>query len=290
MKLKLEQLHTFKQVVEFNGFSAAANQLDISKVAVSKQIAQLEQALKTKLFDRNARKLSLTQSGTLLYQHALQLLESANELEEIFARQHKEPEGLLRIMVTPHFSEFFLVPHLNQFMSLYPKIQLELILEERFPHLEAEKIDLFIGSSMPGYDNLVRKKIGTTRYIFCASPGYLQQQGVPLLPKDLSSHRYLNHTMRVPNHIISFTKDQSLMVKPVLQINNTQALLQCAIHGVGLVKLHEYVVREAIQKGQLIEVLDKHGENDVPIYLFYTYQKFIPNKIKIMLSFLDGLF
>ncbi|MCS5708738.1 LysR family transcriptional regulator [Candidatus Berkiella cookevillensis] len=288
MKLKLEQLHLFKQVADSNSFTAAATILGISKVAVSKQIAQLELILKVPLFERTTRKLALTPQGEMLYQHSVAVLQQVQNLEDAFSALQSTPSGNVRIMVTPHFAEYFLLPHLPEFLSTYPEVKIEILLEERFPHLEKENIDIFMGSSMPGYDNLVRKQIAQTRYVLCASPQYLERYGTPHTPKDLIKHRYLTHTMRRPSDVIHFSKGEDLKVSPILSLNDTKALLQCAINHMGIVKLHDYVVQEMLCQKKLIALLPSYHEETIPIYLFYTYRKFLPNTMRVLLDFIEA--
>lgn len=287
MKLKLEQLHLFKQVADHNSFTAAGAVLGISKVAVSKQISQLELTLKVSLFKRTTRKLALTTQGEMLYQHCLEVLQQVQNLEDAFSALQNSPAGHLKIMITPHFAEHFLIPHLAEFLEYYPDIKVEILLEERFPHLEKENIDIFIGASMPGYDDLVRKQIATTHYVLCASPEYLKKQGTPHTPKDLMKHQYLTHVMRTPSDVISFSKGETVKIHPILSLNDTKALLQCAINHMGIVKLHDYVVKDALQEGKLVEILAPYHEEKIPIYLFYTYRKFLPHTIRVLLDFIE---
>lgn len=287
MALKLEQLVAFKYVVENQGFTSAAVKLNLSKVAVSKQIAQLERQLQTKLIQRTTRQFALTAPGLELYKQALTLLEQVDQIEKSFADQQQAPQGHLRIMATPYFASIYLLPRLAEFLQRYPQIKLELLLAERFPHLAQEQIDVFVGASLPGYDSLVRKKVGETRYVFCASPAYLQRYGIPMQPNDLKQHRYLNHSMRIPNDTVHFAHAASISVTPYLIINDTAALLTCARAHMGIVKLHEYLVHTDLKDGILQEVLPKYSEKNVPVYLFYTQQSYVPLKIKAFVEFLD---
>lgn len=285
MKLKTEHLHVFRQVVDSRGFTAAGKVLGVSKVAISKQISQLEATLKTRLINRDTRKFALTEQGMALYQDSQSILDQLEEIQMQFSMQQVIPHGSLKVMATPHFGQLFLLPYLAEFLERYPKIELEVLLEERFPHLENENIDIFMGASLPGYDTLVRKKLWQTRYVFCASPIYLKENDTPNRPNDLINHRYLNHAMRQSN-VVTFKNSKELQIKPYLLINDTQALLTCTLNNMGIVKLHEYVVRDALKRKKLVEVLPEFSEDNVPIYIFYTEQKYLPSKTRVMLEFI----
>jgi len=290
MDIKLEQLHVFLAVVKYHSFSEAALHLGVSKVAVSKTISKLERELTCALFTRTTRKLSLTDNGRNLMNHADNILSATSDLKDAFSSYQAQPQGMLRVMSTAYFGEKYLIPNIAQFQKLYPDLGIELIFEERFPHLEKEQIDIFIGASMPGYDELVRKQFSTTRYVMCASKKYLKQYGTPQKPEDLLKHRYITHSMRQPDNILSFDGAPDLNINPILRLNDANALLQCALNHIGIIKIHDYKVKSEIQNNKLIEILPKYHKKSWPLYLFYTHKKYTPKKIRVMLDFLEGIF
>tara|TARA_R110002110_G_scaffold404606_1_gene623161 strand:+ start:195186 stop:196064 length:879 start_codon:yes stop_codon:yes gene_type:complete len=289
MNIKLEQLHVFLTVVKYHSFSAASIRLGISKVAVSKTISTLEKELGCTLFNRTTRKLNITEQGINLEQHANNILAASAELTDAFTRYQAQPQGTLRIMSTAYFGEKYLIPNIHKFQTLYPELQLELIFEERFPHLEKEQIDIFIGASMPGYDGLVRKQFTQTRYIMCASKSYLKQHGTPQKPEDLFNHHYITHSMRQPDNVLSFDGHPDITLNPTLRINDANGLMQCALNNLGIIKIHDYKVKEALASQQLIEILSQYHKKTWPVYLFYTHKKYTPKKTRVMLDFLEGI-
>lgn len=288
-QFKLEQLHIFLLVAKLGNFSKAAKKLGVSKVAVSKNIGLLEKQLSCTLFDRTTRKLALTEAGHHLLQHAEAVLQASNELSNAFSEYQTKPSGKLKLMITPYFAENLLLPNIGSFIEAYPNLQLEIVIEERFPHLKNENIDLFIGSNMAGYDELVAIPIFKTRYVMCASPKYLQKSDVLEKPEDLLNHQYITHSMRKPSNELSFDKGPVLTLDPYLSVNSTRALMTCAHQNLGIIKVHEYVARKALEDNTLTEVLPDYHKKTFPIKMFYTHQKYLPQKTRLMIEFFKSL-
>lgn len=147
-----------------------------------------------------------------------------------------------------------------KFIAKNPKWEIKLELAERFPDLEKENIDLIFGMSMPESLDLVRKRVATTRYVLCASPQYLKKYSPPKTLEDLRQYRYLAYSMRWPDHVILFKNNREVTVQPFLRINDSQALRDCAIQGMGIVQLHDYLVSDALEDGRLIELLREFSQ------------------------------
>lgn len=280
----LERIQTFVKVAEANSYVAVARQLHLSKAAISKQISSLEQELGIKLLERTTRRLSLTEAGSLYYAHCKRLLEMINEMDGLISTMRKEPSGTLKLFCARYFGEQVIVPNLREFMETYPQVKVNLWLEERMPDLVKEEVDLLIGVSMPGPPEAIRRTIGKTRYIFCASPSYLERFGTPEKPLDLIHHRYITHAMRQPDHVLRFS-DLQVNVDPYLRINDAWAMLKCALDGLGIVKMHDYMVKESLQSGQLIELLEPYSREEYALYLYYMPNRYLSPKIRHFIDF-----
>lgn len=283
----LERLQTFVKVTEANSFVAVAKQLKLSKAAISKQISLLEQELGVKLIERTTRRLSLTEAGSLYYAQCKRLLELMGEMDELVSTMRKEPTGTLNLFCNRYFGEHLIVPHLGEFMEAYPKLKVNLRLEERIPDFVKEEVDLLIGVSILGPPEAIRRTISKTRYIFCASPSYLERFGTPEKPTDLVHHRYITHSMRQPNHLLTFG-DLQLTLDPYLRINDAWAMLKCALNGLGIVKLHDYMVKESLESGHLVEILQPYSQEEYAIFLYYMQNRYLSPKIRHFIDFLLG--
>ncbi|HBD9374642.1 TPA: LysR family transcriptional regulator [Legionella pneumophila] len=282
---KFDRIIYFIAVVEEHGFATAARKIGVSTAAVSRQIARLEAELKAELLVRTTRKLSLTDIGARYYQQCKKALLELNEADIAIANSQNEAVGILNVTSSRYFAMRFLLPYLPEFMDLNPKLQIKIELAERFPDLAQESVDVLFGVSMEGPPELVRKRVSTTRYVLCASPDYLANNGVPKIPSDLAKHRYITHSMRNPDNLVTFKGDEQIYVEPVLWLNDSRALCECAILGMGIIKLHEYIVAEALQDGRLIEILPEFQESNLSVYLYYQASRYLQPKIRRFIDF-----
>ncbi|HAU1605161.1 TPA: LysR family transcriptional regulator [Legionella pneumophila] len=282
---KFDRITYFIAVVEEHGFAAAARKFGVSTAAVSRQIARLEAELKVELLVRTTRKLSLTDIGARYYQQCKKALLELNETDIAIANSQNEAVGILNVTSSRYFAMRFLLPYLPEFMDLNPKLQIKIELAERFPDLAQESIDVLFGVSMEGPPELVRKRVSTTRYVLCASPDYLANNGIPKIPSDLAKHRYITHSMRNPDNLVTFKGDEQIYVEPVLWLNDSRALCECAMLGMGIIKLHEYIVAEALQDGRLIEILPEFQEPHLSVYLYYQASRYLQPKIRRFIDF-----
>ncbi len=278
-------MKTFVTVVQESSFAKAASKLSISSPAVSKQISLLEQELGMQLLARSTRALSLTEAGASYYEQAKKVIKEFDELATIVNEGHKEPAGTLKVAAAVHFAKAQLIPHLSKFLSLYPKISLTLELMERFPDMESEGIDIVIGMSRPVSELCIQKTVGYTHYVLSASPAYLNEFGIPKRPQDLKKHRYIDHSLRVPVHITRFKGGKEVHFEPYLLVNDTGAMKELALQGLGIVKLHAYMVEEELNSGKLVEVLKDFREEKQPILVNFMPYKHLPPKIRSFLDF-----
>ncbi|MBA4697095.1 MAG: LysR family transcriptional regulator [Legionella sp.] len=282
---KLDRINAFISVVEHNSFASAARAQGISTAAMSRHIARLESDLKVTLLNRTTRQISLTEVGADYYQHAKKALAGLIEAEMAIATSREEPTGLLTVMSNRHFALKYLIPKLSVFMKCNPKLQVNVELAERFPDLTKENIDLIFGVSMEGPDTLVRRQVAMTRYVLCASPAYLKKYGDLHVPADLGKHHYITHSMRKPDNLIKFQGGREIYVEPVLWLNDSQAMCECAMQSMGIVNLHDYIVADALQNGRLVEILPEFAERKQPVYLYYQQSKYLQPKIRRFIDF-----
>ncbi len=282
---KLEQIATFICVVEEQGFAAAARKKSISTAAVSRQVTALERELGTQLLQRTTRHIALTDVGAEYYQQCKSTLSALNEAEAAIVQSKNEATGTLTVMAIHYFAIKHILPTLPEFMRLNPKLCINLQLAENFPNLEKEGVDILFGVSVEGSDELVRRRVTTTRYVLCASPDYLKKHGTPKAPIDLTQHQYITHTMRKPNTSLVFKDGYAIQLNPMLFLNDTHAMRECAINGLGIVNLHDYMVLDALKNGQLVEILADYQEPKKNVYLYYRQSRHLQPKIRRFIDF-----
>jgi DNA-binding transcriptional LysR family regulator len=280
-------IKTFSKVVELNSFSAAARFFKISVPAVSKQISLLEDSLGVELLTRTTRRISLTEVGHQYYQQCKNIMIAIDNAENLITSVRAKPMGSLKIKCPRYFSDKIIVPRLKAYMNEYPQVEIDLEVAERTPYLLEEELDIVVGMGLQNVDDSVKKEITTTRYVYCASPDYLKKHTIPQIPKDLIGHKYITHTMRMPNDILNFKNNEQIYIKPALYLNDSNAILNCAKEGIGIIKLHHYMVADALASGELIELLSTYQEKPTPIYLFYSPQKYLQPKVRSFIDFIS---
>ncbi len=281
---KFEQMTAFIDTVEESGFAAAGRKQGLSRASISRQISALEAALGVQLLHRTTRQITLTNTGREYYQQCKNALQALQEAENAIVESREEATGVLHIVGSRYFSGRHLLPRLPEFMAQNPKLQVYFELAERFPDLSKEGVDILFGVSIDGPSELVRKRVAGTRYILCASPAYLAEYGTPVMSMELTKHRYITHTMRKPADILTF-KGKEVYVEPILWLNDSMAMCECALRGMGIIKVHDYLVADALQEGRLVEILPTCREPPISVYLYYQQSRYLQPKIRRFIDF-----
>ncbi len=286
----LAQLQTFVLTSELGSLAAAARQLGISPAAISKQLTRLEQELGVQLLHRSTRRIALTEIGNHYYQQCRRIFEEVEAASALVSQVKAMPHGQLKVVSGRHFASTYITPCISEFLSLYPQIELQLELAERIPDLHAEGIDVMIGMSISATGDVIQKKIASTRYAYCASPNYLNQYGTPIKPDDLHQHRYITHSMRRPDDELEFGPHKVVKLKPYIRVNDAQTMLHFALEGLGIVKLHHYVVNTYLKQGNLQEVFRDYTHQEIPLYVAYPQRRFMPSKSRCFIDFITAKF
>lgn len=282
---KFDRIATFLAVIEENGFAAAARKKGVSTAAISRQVAALEQELGAQLLLRTTRQISLTEVGEEYYQQCKKALSELYDAEIAIAKSKNEATGILHVMANRYFAITYLLPKLPEFMQLNPNLRVHFQLAERFPNLEKEDIDILFGVSIEGSAELIRRRVTTTRYVLCASPKYLKIHGTPEVPADLIKHHYITHSIRKPNNVVFLKEDKDIHVNPTLWLNDSYAMRECAIHDMGIVNLHDYMIVDALKDGRLVEILQEYQEPQKNVYLYYRQSRYLQPKIRRFIDF-----
>ena len=185
---RLREMEMFARIVEAGSFSAAARDLNMGQPAVSKTIANLENRLGVRLLTRSTRKLSPTEAGTAFYERAVRAISEADEAEAAARGAGAGLEGRLRVSAPVTFSRLHLVPKLGSFLDAHPKVQLELLMDDRVVDLVAENIDVALRMGVLTDSALRARKLGHDERLVIASPSYLARRGTPRTPADLLEH------------------------------------------------------------------------------------------------------
>lgn len=288
-------LPIFVALVEAGSFSKAGEQLNSSKSAVSKRISQLEDELGVRLFNRTTRSLTLTEAGEEYYDYASQALALAKEAEYAVSRLQAKPKGKLKISVPMTFGRLYIACLIPSFLSRYPDIQIEMIMDDKRQDFIKQGFDIGIRIGDLEDSSLIAKKIAVCRSVICASSHYLEQNGSPEKPDDLRDHNCLFYSYFRAGQDWHFykhkdTKNQQLIKVPAkgnYRVNNSDALYEAAIVGLGVVNMPTFIVGPDIRTKKLEQVLIDYPLPVHGIYAIFPERKHLPTKVRVFIDFLQ---
>lgn len=286
----LSDVAVFVQVVESGSFTAAADRLRVSKSVVSKYVTRLEDRLGARLLNRTTRRLSLTEVGSVFYERSREGLSTIEEAEQEVSRLQSRPSGTLRLNTPMTFGVMHVAPALPAFMKAYPDVAVDVSLDDRKVDVIEEGFDLSVRISELPDSSLVAKRLASCRHVVVASPAYLEAHGTPRRPEDLIGHnvisyRYqesaLNWHFRGPDG-----KPVSMPVSGSLQMNNSLALREAMLAGVGIARTPTFVVGEDIRSGSLVPLLPGYEALELSIFLVYPQRRHLSPKVRAFIEFM----
>lgn len=289
----LNSWDSFVKVVECGSMAAAARRLDCTRAQISKQVGELERAFGVRLFERSTRRLSLTPSGEIFYQHARRALEAVESTEVAVKNLGEVPRGMLRVSASISFGRLYVAPLLPLLVEEYPELNCELILTDQLVDLVEDNIDLALRLTRAPPDDIVARKMVALRRVVCATPAYLEKHGTPLTPHDLVGHPCFSYLPAERNNawrlLDAHGEELSVPVGSKFQFNNVDCVLDAVLAGHGLAILPTYLCGSHLAAGRLRTVLDDYE----PLTGFgrYLYACYTPSRVRVpkVRVFLDRL-
>ncbi|WP_340115720.1 LysR family transcriptional regulator [Pelagibius sp. 7325] len=290
---RLDEMEIFAEVVEAEGFSAAARRLGLSKSAVSKQVGRLEDRLGVRLLNRTTRRLSLTEAGATFYDACRRVLDEAASAEQAVSDLAAAPRGLLRLNAPMSFGFLHLGPAIPAFHARYPQITVDAAMNDRFVDLVEEGYDVAIRIGALRDSSLVARRLAPCRAVLCASPDYLARRGHPRRPEDLAGHDCLLYANSANPREWTFHGQrgrQAVAVKGPLIANNGDVLCGAAVAGMGITRLPTFIVGPQLREGRLEVVLPGHPLPDQGIHAVYPHGRNLSPKVRVFVDFLADHF
>lgn len=278
----------FTRVVETGGFSAAARELNMSKSAVSKHVAGLEERLGVRLLNRTTRKLSPTEVGTAFYERALRIVQDVEETEDAISALHTEPRGSLRLNVPMSFGYAHIAPALADFVARYPDITIDMVLNDRVVDLLDEGFDVAIRIAKLPDSTLIARKLAPFRVSLCATPEYWKKHGTPKEPAELTKYNCLIYSYLSNKNEWQFQGPDGVIPVKVsgnIQANNGDALKAAALAGAGVFASPSFIVSEEVKSGKLQPVLEEYMQTDLAIYAVYPHNRYLSAKVRAFVDF-----
>ena len=266
------KLKIFYAVAEAGNFTKATYILNLSQSAISRQIQSLEQELKTQLFERHARGLSLTENGEYLFKTAREVISKLKDVESTLMDKKNKLSGKLTVTTVVSFGTTWLTPRIQEFMKLNPEIEIELIFDDKELDLSTRQADIGIWMRRPKQLNYVQKKLIDINYHIYGSTKYLEQIGHPKTLQELNKHNFISYGKGAPSPV--FNPDWALKLgvkdnkkrKPVMKVNSIYGLLLAVQSGVGLAALPDYIT---ISVPNIVKVLPQIEGPKTEAYFVY---------------------
>ena len=267
-----DKLKVFHAVAEAGNFTKATYVLNLSQSAISRQIQSLEQTLKTQLFERHARGLSLTENGEYLFKTAHEVISKLKDVESTLIDKRDKPSGKLTVTTVVSFGTTWLTPRIQEFMKLSPEMEIELIFDDRELDLSTRQADIGIWMRRPKQLNHIQKKLIDIHYHIYGSTKYLEQYGHPKTVSELNKHKFISYGKGAPSPV--FNPDWALKLgvkdnkkrKPIMKVNSIYGLLLAVQSGVGLAALPDYIT---VSVPNIIKVLPQIEGPKTEAYFVY---------------------
>ncbi len=287
---KLTSMKVFERVAKAGSFVGGARELGISRAMATKHIMFLEGDLRTRLFNRTTRSLSLTDMGVAYLERCSQVLLDIDEMESAITYLQSELRGTLKISAPPVIGATHITRAVAEFLKLYPDLNVEMVLQSNHADLIEDGIDIAICLGDLDDTSMVARKLASSSMIVCGSPDYLEKYGIPQTPEDLLNHSCLVNWASAPQDKWKFKTDKgftTINASGRMQSNVAEAIRVAALNGLGLVVLATYVVRRDIEKGKLKTVLQDYALPPLDIHAVYPHRKYLSAKVRCFLDFLQ---
>ena len=283
MPLDWDKLRVFHAAAKAGSFTHAADALNLSQSAISRQVSALEEEVGVPLFLRHARGLKLTEQGDMLYNTANDVLVRLENARIRLTDSKDHPSGNLKVTTTAGLGAGWLTDRIPEFTEAYPDINLQLIFSNEELDLGMREADCAIRLSQPMQPDLIQRKLFTVHFHIYASPAYLTKHGAPKSIADLGKHRLVTFGEPVPAYLrdvnwleVAISESDSLEAPRLLQINDLRSIRRAVQAGAGVAMLPDYLVGEDLGLERLLP------ETDMPSFdTFFCYPEAIKHAAKL---------
>lgn len=287
------RMRCFIQVVEQEGFSAAARHMGRSKALVSKYISELEDELGVRLLNRTTRQISTTEAGQAYYSEAIDILQRIDDLQTAVRDTHQQARGQIRVSGPRALGDRDLARAIMEFMLENPEISLDLKLEDRFVDMVEEGFDVAVRLTELADSSLIARKLAPFHVITAATPAVIAAHGRPLVPGDLADMPFIIDTnYRFRSNLDYFVDGErkSVAVRGRVEVNSAEAAREAALADLGFVRTPLFMIRKDLAEGRLVAVLSEFENQATAIYAVYPHRKHLSGKVRAFVDFLVGWF
>ncbi len=290
----LARMQAFIDVVEAEGFSAAARKVGRSKALMSKYVRELEDELGILLINRTTRQFSLTEAGQIYYQNSSEIVSRVDELQEAVREAGSGLKGRLRISAPRSLTDLEIGLPIVEFAAEYPDINLEVNLDDRIVDLVEDGFDVAIRVSRLADSALIARKLTDFRLLLCASPAFIEAHGKPETPRDVAEFPVIVDTngRSRSNWVFLDTEGKEYMVpvNTVMEVNSPEVAKRAALAGLGMTVSPSFSVAKEIRDGSLVSMLEDHMPHGRGVYAVYPHRRHVSAKVRVFVDFMAEWF
>ena len=291
----LTRMRAFIDVVEAEGFSAAARRTGRSKALLSKYVRELEDDLGALLLNRTTRQFSLTEAGHTYFRTASDILKEIDNLADLVRENNADLKGRLRVSVPRTFIDADVGQSLIDFAKAHPDVSLDIVAEDRFVDLIEESFDLAIRITKLEDSGMIARKLCDFRVYACATPDYVARYSPLSHPQDLAGKPVIIDTNLRSHNNMRFQDPVgggqiSVPVAGPIEVNTPQATLKASRAGLGVAMVPDFLALPFIRSGELVTLFDDYIIKDRGIYAVYPHRRYLPAKVRVFVDFLSNWF
>ncbi|MFZ1813469.1 MAG: LysR family transcriptional regulator [Rhizobiaceae bacterium] len=290
----LTRMQAFIEVVDAEGFSAAARKMGRSKALMSKYVRELEDELGTLLLNRTTRQFSLTEAGEIYYHSSNEILNRISDLQDSVREAGSGLKGRLRVSAPRSLTDMEIGLPIVEFAAEYPDISLEVTLDDRLVDLVEDGYDVAIRISRLSDSALIARKLAGFGLALCASPEFIEKHGKPNHPRDLPGFPAVVDTNWKGRANWIFLDDDkreiTVTVNPVLEVNSPEVAKRAALAGLGLTMVPGFSVEDEIASGRLVSLMADRFPTGSGIFAVYPHRRHVPAKVRVFVDFMAKWF
>lgn len=284
---RLAAINVFVAIAEAGSLSAAGRRLGLPLATVSRNLSALEDHVRARLITRTTRRLVLTEPGLQYLESCRRILAELETAELRLAGDQAEPQGELAFTAPVVFGRLHVLPVVVAFLAAHPRVSARMLLVDRIVDLVEEGLDLSVRVGPLADSSLIATRVGATRYVACASPGYLAKHGTPSNPRDLTDHDCISfNTLFLPERWRFYgQKRQVVTVQPRLSVNTAEAAIDAAVAGVGITRVLSYQAASRLADGSLRLILEDFEPEAAPVSLLHREDRLPQAKVRSFVAF-----
>lgn len=286
---ELECIRAFVRVIEAGSFAAAARQTNSAKSVISKRVSQLEAHLELQLIQRTTRSISITEGGAQYYERCVQLLTGLDEAKEAVSSAEWGLTGRLKVSCVSSFGASYLANDLCEFQREHPDLSIELQLHDRFCDPVQEGFDICLQPRNSVINTLTAVDVLSLHRLIVATPAYLENNNLPVVPADITEHRFALNNHITPTNVIRFYSKEQLIevpIKPDVLTNTVWMMRSAVMNSKHLAMMPAFFIEKELVNGMLVPVLPEYRIPSATLAAFYKRSAFTPMKVRIFINFL----